>query len=84
MMLNYPMQRIDVMLSKNEGTRKERTLQDSLLSTDLYITETASGREKPPLKKTFEKPNKALAGLFREVANQQQKGFTVIDTQVFD
>jgi len=78
------MQRIDVMLSKNEGTKKERPLHDSLLSTDLYITETASGREKPPLKKTFEKPKKALAGLFREVANQQQKGFTVIDTQVFD
>ena len=80
----YPMQRIDVILSKNVGSSKERTLNDSLLMTDLYIKETVAGREKATKKKTFEKPNKALAGLFREVANQQQKGFAVIDTQVYD
>ena len=81
---NYPMQRIDVKLSKHQGTKKERILDDCLLSTDLFINETIAGRKKPVIKKTFEKRNTALAGLFREVAQQTQKGFNVIGTEVYD
>tara|TARA_Y100001973_G_C5203608_1_gene339717 strand:- start:1452 stop:1688 length:237 start_codon:yes stop_codon:yes gene_type:complete len=77
------MQRIDVTLSKNEDTRKERRITDSLMRTDLFIQETVAGKEKPMQKKTFGRSNEALAGLFTTVAYQMGKGFKVKETNVY-
>jgi hypothetical protein len=78
------MQRIDVKLSKNKQTRKERFISDSLMKTDLFIKETVAGKEKPTKKLTYNRNNEALAGLFETVAGQLQKGYSVMHTEVFD
>ena len=69
------MQRIDVTLSKNEDTRKERRITDSLMRTDLFIQETVAGKEKPMQKKTFGRSNEGSSGTVHHSRNANAEGF---------